>query len=368
MRLGILKEIYDGEFRVAITPNIAQSFIKMGLDVLLEKDAGIKAGFLDKDYLEVGVKIVSKEDIYTSDIIVKLNAPAAEELKLFKDGVKLICHMDSFNNKDLFPTLIAKKIESYALELMPRISRAQACDILSSQSNLVGYQSVIASANFGNLVFPMMMTSAGSIPPARVFVIGVGVAGLQAIATAKRLGAMVSAYDVRIQTKEQVESLGAKFVEVDLTQAQSGVYAQERTPEYQAKEKEVLLNHIAKQDVIITTALVMGKKAPILIDEEMFSHIKKGAIVVDLAVFSGGNCAYSKPNELVEKNGVKIVGYNLINNVSCDASKLFAKNVLNFLSPHIANSTFNPNYEDDLIKGTLLSSQGSIVHSLLQNI
>jgi len=266
MKIGILKEIYDGEFRVAITPNIAQSFIKMGVEVLCEKDAGVKAGFLDKDYMDVGVKLSNKEDVYSSDIIVKLNAPSIEELKLFKDGVKLVCHMDSFNNKDLFPILIAKKIESYALELMPRISRAQACDILSSQSNLVGYQSVIASAYFGNLVFPMMMTSAGSIPPARVFVIGVGVAGLQAIATAKRLGAMVSAYDVRIQTKEQVESLGAKFVEVDSQQVQSGVYATERTPQYQAKEKEVLLNHIAKQDVIITTALIMGKKAPTLIE------------------------------------------------------------------------------------------------------
>ncbi len=362
MKIGILKED-SNEYRVSITPNIVNNLVQKGFEVFFENDCGIKSNFSNLEYQNAGGILSDKVIVYNCDIIIKINAPDLEELMLFKDKSILICHMNSFDNQKLFDLLKTKKIQAYALELIPRISRAQSMDILSSQSNLVGYHSVIQASYLGGFVLPMMITSAGSIPPAKAFIIGAGVAGLQAIATAKRLGCIVSAYDVRADTKEQVESLGAKFICVDSKENISGVYAKQMSDDYKQKEREVLLNHISKQDIIITTALILGKKPPILIDEEMFQVIKKGSVIVDLAVFSGGNCVFSQPNKIIEKNGIKIIGYNIINSIPSDASKLFAKNVFNFLSPHIKDSgILDINYDDEIIIGSLLSKDGVIVN------
>ena len=372
MYLGILKETTNQDKRVSITPNIAEALQKLGLKVMVESGAGELSGYLDQDYIDKNIKVASKQEVLSCNIITKTNPFTKDEIDSIKPDSIVVGNLKSLLNKDQISNLAQKRITSYAMELMPRISRAQSMDILSSQSNLMGYMSVIQSAYHCNKVLPLMMTSAGTVAPAKAFIIGVGVAGLQAIATAKRLGCVVSAYDVRPETKEQVESLGAKFISVakpDSKNEGPSVYAKEMDAEYKLKEREMLLNHVAKQDIIITTALIMGKKSPILIDSEMLSKMQKGSIIIDLAIENGGNCIESKIDEIVEVNGVKIVGLNMINYVSKQASDLFAKNIYNFLSPHINKETgvLNLDMEDELVKGTLATHQGNVVHNLLKN-
>jgi NAD(P) transhydrogenase subunit alpha len=371
MKIGILKETTLNENRVSITPAVAGSLKKLGLEVIVEEKAGVLANFSDDQYKAEGVEVASKSVVMSCDLLIKINPFSQDESEKLKPNQIVLANLKSFLNKDKIATLAKKGVEAHGLELIPRISRAQSMDILSSQSNLSGYMSVIQGAYHSNLVFPLMMTAAGTVAPAKVFIIGVGVAGLQAIATARRMGCVVSAYDVRPETKEQVESLGAKFISVANTEQNQGpsVYAKEMSAEYKAKEREMLLAHVAKQDVIITTALIMGKKSPILIDEEMLSKLRPNTVIVDLAAENGGNTVGAEFDKIVEKNGVKIIGTNMINFVSQQASQLFAKNVYNFLTPHInkETKTINFNKEDDIIKGTLVTKDGVIVNELLKN-
>ena len=298
-----------------------------------------------------------------------------DEISMCKKDAMVISHMSALSSKTDIEEYAKASITTFAMDLMPRISRAQSMDVLSSQSNLSGYQAVIKGANNFNSAFPMMMTAAGTVAPAKVFIMGVGVAGLQAIATAKRMGAIVTAYDVRAATKEQVESLGGKFLIVDeeaMKEAEtSGGYAKEMTEDYKKKEQEVIKNHIKDQDIVITTALIPGRPAPKLVTKEMVNSMRTGSVIVDLAVETGGNCELAKRNEVVDANGVKIVGYdNLPGELPKDASTLFAKNLLNFLSPHVnkESKSLELDWEDETVKNTLVTKDGSVVNEIVKGV
>ena len=381
MKIAIPKELLNNETRVSTTPDIVKKYVDLGFEVVVEKNAGSASGFEDQDYKNQGAKIVAKaEDVYKgADIVLKvaplmLEDEKNDELSLIEKNAIVIANMNCLADKDRIKKIAKKVNTAFALELMPRISRAQGMDILSSQSNLAGYRAVIEGAYEFNKVLPMMMTAAGTVPPAKVLVIGAGVAGLQAIATAKRLGAVVFAYDVRPAVKEQVESLGAKFVVVDeeaMKNAEtSSGYAKEMDKDYQKKQEEVLASQLEKVDIVITTALIMGKKAPVLITDEMLARMKKGSVIVDLAVEAGGNCSASKLGKVVEKNGIKIVGHlNLAGRASGNASQLFAKNIFNFISPFFDKNTgnLNFNYDDELVKGTCIIKDGKVINPLLKD-
>ena len=362
LTVSILKEVVKDEQRVAGAPDLVKFLKGCGCEVLVQSGAGEAADFGDDSYVKQGAVIESDlGKLWKSDFIIKVLCPAKEEIGRINRGQTIIANFSSSNNKEAVEEILAAGARLFAMELMPRISRAQSMDVLSSQSNLAGYRAVLEAACLYNSAMPMMMTAAGTIIPAKVFIMGVGVAGLQAIATAKRLGAVVTAYDVRMATKEQVESLGAKFVVVDeeamKTAQTSGGYAKEMTEEYKKKEQETLIGHVEKQDIVITTALVPGKKAPILVSEEMVQRMHKGAVIIDMAAESGGNCAYTKLGEIVEVNGVKIVGHpNYANFVPKDASALFSKNIQNFLAAFWDKDAqkFDFKEDDDIIKGTML--------------
>lgn len=380
MKIGIPKERRSGEKRVAASPETVKKFVGLGCTVVIETGAGLAADIPDDQYTAMGAQIApdAKATVGDADLVLKVQRPmtAAEgndELALLKKGAVLVGGLQALQQRDQVKAYAAAGVSAYAMELMPRITRAQSMDILSSQSNLAGYKSVLDAASHFGRAFPMMMTSAGTIAPARVFVMGVGVAGLQAIATAKRLGAVVSATDVRPATKEQVESLGGKFVWVDDEEARSsqtaGGYAKEMSAEYKAKQAALVAETVKKQDIIITTALIPGRPAPVLVTEEMVKSMRPGSVIIDLAVESGGNCPLSKPDQVVDVNGVKVVGYtNYPSRVPVDASNLFAKNLWNFLSPHWDKDAkafkFNP--EDETVTGTCLTRDGQVVHALLK--
>jgi NAD(P) transhydrogenase subunit alpha len=346
MKIGIPKERRAGEKRVAASPETVKKFVGLGCTVVIETGAGLAADIPDDQYTAMGAQIApdARATVGDADMVLKVQRPltAAEgndELALLKKGAVLVSALQPLQQRDQVKAYAAAGISAYAMELMPRITRAQSMDILSSQSNLAGYKSVLDAAQHFGRAFPMMMTSAGTIAPARVFIMGVGVAGLQAIATAKRLGAVVSATDVRPATKEQVESLGGKFVWVDDEEARasqtSGGYAKEMSAEYKAKQAALIAETVKKQDIIITTALIPGRPAPVLVTEEMVRSMRPGSVIIDLAVESGGNCPLSKVDEVVNVNGVKVVGYsNYASRVPVDASNLYSKNLWNFLSPH----------------------------------
>ncbi|MFV0430998.1 MAG: Re/Si-specific NAD(P)(+) transhydrogenase subunit alpha [Alphaproteobacteria bacterium] len=371
MKIAIPREISDNETRVAISPDAIKKYSSFGLDVVVEAGAGWLSGMRDEDLTAAGATIAANADeVYdNADIILKIKAPQQSEVQKIKEGAIVIASLNALTDSDAVNRLKDKKITAFAMELMPRITRAQSMDILSSQSNLAGYKAVLdGAAEFGS-AFPMMMTAAGTIPPAKVFIMGAGVAGLQAIATAKRLGAVVTAYDVRPATKEQVESLGGKFVVVDeeaMKDAEtSGGYAKEMSEEYKKKEQEVLQSHIAKQDMVITTALIPGKKAPILVKDEALQQMKPGAVLVDLAVEAGGNVEGAEAGKVVEKHGVKIVGHlNVAGRLPNDASALFAKNILNFVTPHIHEGKLEFDFEDETVTGTCVTKDGQIAREL----
>jgi len=382
MKISIPKENRIGETRVAASPEVVKKFVSMGFDVTIQSDAGLESGFTDEIFKSVGASISSdtKSTLANADIIFKIQRlmtsnDELDETSMCKKDAIVISHMSALSSKKDIEQYAKASITTFAMDLMPRISRAQSMDVLSSQSNLSGYQAVIKGANNFNSAFPMMMTAAGTVAPAKVFIMGVGVAGLQAIATAKRMGAIVTAYDVRAATKEQVESLGGKFLVVDeeaMKEAEtSGGYAKEMTEEYKKKEQDVIKNHIKDQDIVITTALIPGDLAPKLVSAEMVNSMKTGSVIVDLAVETGGNCELAKRNEVVNANGVKIVGYdNLPGELPKDASTLFAKNLLNFLSPHVNAETksLELDWEDETVKNTLVTKDGSIVSEIVKGV
>jgi len=377
MKIAIPKERRAHELRVAATPDTVRKYIGLGFEVVVETGAGLGSALTDEAYTAAGATIAADiaSTLTGADIILKVQRPLAEgegdvnELAMIKEGAILIAALSPYGAPETVAAYAAAKIDAFAMEFMPRITRAQSMDILSSQSNLAGYRAVIEAANEFGRAFPMMMTAAGTVPPARALVMGAGVAGLQAIATAKRLGAVVSATDVRPATKEQVESLGGTFVAVmdeEFQQAQTaGGYAKEMSKEYQAKQAALIAETIKKQDIVITTALIPGRKAPILVTDDMLKTMKQGAILVDLACEQGGNVEGAVAGEVVEKYGVKIVGrINMPGRIAVDASALYAKNLLNFITPFVDKETksLKMNWEDDVVKGTGLTRDGAVVH------
>ena len=335
MILGSVNDSDIVEKRIPISPDTIKKYIASGFSVQVEKDFGKNSNIQDVELQNLGAKVLNKEEIYkTSDILIKINCPSDSEISLIKDGAVLIGSFFPHLNKDKINKLLKKNIKIFSLELLPRITRAQSMDILSSQANLAGYKAVIDSVYEFNRAVPMMMTAAGMITPAKFFIIGAGVAGLQAIATAKRLGGVVSATDVRSASKEQVESLGGKFVFVESAKnlETSGGYAKELDQDEKKKQEELLKTTIKTQDIVICTALIPGKKAPRIVSEEMVKSMKSGSVICDLAVEQGGNSAFSEPGKVNVVNGVKIIGYkNFPGRISESASTLFAKNILNFL-------------------------------------
>jgi NAD(P) transhydrogenase subunit alpha len=375
MIIAIPKERRAGETRVAGTPETVKKLKGLGFDVVVEKDAGAAAHFSDEDYRAAGATIANDETaaLKDADIVLKVRGPSREEIAAIKRGAILVALLAPATEKEAIGDLASAGITAFAMEYLPRISRAQAMDVLSSQANLAGYKAVVdAAAAFGRAM-PMMMTAAGTIAPARVLIMGVGVAGLQAIATAKRLGAIVSATDVRPVTKEQVESLGGTFVAVmdeEFKNAQTaGGYAKEMSREYQAKQATLIAETIKKQDIVITTALIPGRKAPVLVSEEMVKTMKPGSIIVDLAAEQGGNCPLTKANEVIEAHGVTIMGpTNLPGHLAVDASSLYARNLFNFVSLMADKKTgiAKLNWDDEIIKGAGVTKDGAIVHPALQ--
>ncbi|PCI47945.1 MAG: NAD(P)(+) transhydrogenase (Re/Si-specific) subunit alpha [Alphaproteobacteria bacterium] len=378
MKLAIPKERREHERRVAASPDTVKKLIALGFDVVVEKDAGLMSSIPDHEYSAAGAKIAADaaETYANADVIFKVQRPlhAAEggvdEMVLIKPGAILIGILSPFTDGAMIDAYAKGNITAFAMELMPRITRAQSMDVLSSQSNLAGYTSVIDAASEFSRAFPMMMTAAGTVAPAKVMIMGCGVAGLQAIATAKRLGAVVSATDVRAVAKEQVESLGGKFVMVESDEGgeTEGGYAKEMSDDYKVKQAALIAETISKQDIVITTALIPGRPAPVLITREMVQSMKPGSVIIDLAVESGGNCELSQPGKIVLESGVRIVGhYNVPSRVATDASALYARNLLNFITPLMdeESKTLNIDWEDEIITGTLLTKDGAIVHERL---
>ena len=371
MKLAVPKETTQGETRVAATPESVKKFGALGVDVVVEAGAGAAAHISDADYAAMGASIApdARTALADADIVLKVRGPTPAESGLIKKGAVVAALLAPHSEKAAIAVLASQGAVGFAMELLPRISRAQSMDVLSSQANLAGYKAVIdAAAQFGRAM-PMMMTAAGTIAPARVLVMGVGVAGLQAIATAKRLGAIVSATDVRPATKEQVESLGGTFVAVmdeEFKNAQTaGGYAKEMSPEYQAKQAALIAETIKKQDIVITTALIPGRKAPILVTEEMIKSMKPGSVIVDLAGEQGGNTPLTKANEVVTVHGVTIMGYtNLPGRLAVDASSLYARNLFNFISLLVDKKTgqLAIDWNDDIVKGALVTKDGEMVH------
>jgi len=377
MRLAVPKERLSDELRVAASPDSIKKLTALGFDVAVESGAGEGASFSDDALKEAGASIAADavSAIKGADLVLKIRGPeadAGDDFSHYSSNNILVASLSALGNKDAMDKLAATGVTAFAMELMPRITRAQSMDILSSQSNLAGYKAVLDAAGELGRAYPMMMTAAGTIPPAKVFIMGVGVAGLQAIATAKRMGAVVTATDVRPATKEQVESLGGKFLEVDPemeADAQTeGGYAKEMPPEYFEKQKQVVAEHIKKQDVVITTALIPGRPAPVLVTEEMVATMPDGAVIVDLAVEAGGNCPLSEMGKTVKAGGVSIIGHaNVPSRIAEDASQLFAKNLLNFITPLVDPETksLKIDWDDEIVQGTLVCKDGKVVHPRL---
>ena len=361
MKIVSVSENQSIEKRIAITPEIAKKYISFGFEVFLSKNYGTHLGITDKEYQNVGVKTSNdeKEILNDANVIVQMGLPSDDKCSLLKQDQTLIGVLNPYNNKNELDNLIKKKVNIFSLELLPRITRAQSMDILSSQANLAGYKAVIESfANFEKAI-PMMMTAAGTIPAAKVLVVGAGVAGLQAIATAKRMGAIVFATDVRMASKEQVESLGGKFLTVEGAEnlETEGGYAKEASEDFKKKQEDLLSETLKKIDIIICTALIPGKKAPLIIKENMIKNLQSGSVIYDLAAIQGGNTAFTEVDKIVEKDGIKIMGEsNILNKLPVSASSLYAKNMYNFVEDLFdkENKKININLEDEIIEKTLI--------------
>ncbi|HTF85077.1 MAG TPA: Re/Si-specific NAD(P)(+) transhydrogenase subunit alpha [Cellvibrio sp.] len=381
MKISIPRERRAHERRVAATPETVKKFVALGIDVAVETGAGEASRITDAAYEAAGAKIVGDlaQLLADADIVLKVQRPilagedGPNELALMKRGALLIAILSPYADPNAIQQYAAAGVTAMALEFVPRITRAQSMDVLSSQSNLAGYRAVLEAVNVYDRAMPMMMTAAGTIAPARVMVLGAGVAGLQAIATAKRLGAIVSATDVRAASKEQVESLGGKFVMVESDEVANaetaGGYAKEMSDDYKRRQAELVAETLKKQDIAICTALIPGRKAPTLINDEMVHSMRPGSVIVDLAAEQGGNCTLTKPGEIVEINGVTIIGlFNIPSRLSADASALYAKNLLNFLTPLVnaEEKALNINWQDEIVAATTLTRDGQVVHPNFQ--
>jgi H+-translocating NAD(P) transhydrogenase subunit alpha len=367
LRLVVIKERKPFEKRVALTPEICSQLIKNGYEVTVESDAGMASFFSDQLYIDVGAKVESNKEILlsTADVALKVNPFEEDELQHLKNGSATISFMYALSSPELVKSCSDKGISAFSVDAIPRISRAQKMDALSSQANLAGFKAVIIGAYHLPKIFPLLMTAAGTIKPARVVIMGAGVAGLQAIATAKRLGAIVEVSDIRPETKEQVESLGGKFIEIpqDTSVKIEGGYVTAVSDEFLKKQKEIIAKHIAMADLIITTALIPGKKAPMLVTEEAVASMKPGSVIVDMAVEQGGNCACSEYGKVVSKHGVTIVGEpNIPSLLPLNASDLYAKNIATFLTHLAAKDGFKWEMDEEITKGSLITHQGKIVY------
>ena len=373
MKIAIVKETEDLEKRVSATPETVKKLISLGFSVDVEKDAGVNSFFSNDSYKKVGANIISDASalISSADIVLKVNTvhkdgKGSDNIKHYKKGTKIIGFLKPLQNQEKIKNLANNNIDAFSVELIPRISKAQSMDALSSQSNLAGYKAVVDSVSEFSKAIPMMMTAAGTIAPAKILILGAGVAGLQAIATARRLGAIVSAFDVRLAAKEQVESLGAKFIEVALDNDDSdneteGGYAKEMSDNYKKKQKELLHQTIKNQDIVIATALIPGKEAPELITNDMVKDMKPGSIIVDLAAEAGGNCKLTKLNQTITEHNIKIMGYaNFPSQLSQDASSLYAKNLLNFLQLMVKDKKIEIDWEDEILKKSCVSYDGKV--------
>ena len=372
MTIGILKEI-EGENRVALLPESVATLVKMNVTVLVEKGAGLKAFASDKDYELVGATIETKEKVIAgSDLVIKINPPEKEETALLKEGQVCMAVMNPYFNHELVKEMAAKNITSFSMDVVPRTTRAQAMDILSSMATVAGYKAVLTAANTLPKFFPMFMTAAGTIKPANMLILGAGVAGLQAIATSRKLGAVVYVFDVRAAVKEEVVGLGGKFVEVEgaTDDKAAGGYAVEQTEEFKQRQAQAIHDQAVKSDVIICTAQIPGRRAPLLIRKETVEGMKPGSVIIDLAASTGGNCELCKNNETIVHNGVKIIGNsNLPTDMPTDASRMFGKNVINFLKLIITKEGgMNLNWEDDIVKGTAVTHGKAIVHERVKSV
>jgi NAD(P) transhydrogenase subunit alpha len=369
MIVSVPKETIFGERRVALVPDLVAKLNKAGLDVLVQTDAGVAAGFPNSRYEEQGARL-QVEVFGEADILLKVQPPTAEEIDRLKEGATLIGFLQPYTNAADIQRMAARKVTAFAMELMPRITRAQAMDALSAMSTVAGYKAVLLAASRLPKFFPLLMTAAGTLTPARVFVVGAGVAGLQAIGTAKRLGAVVEAYDTRPVVKEQVESLGAKFVELGLetkdAQEKTG-YAKAQSEEFYAQQRQMMLKYVASADVVIPTALVPGQRAPILITEEMVKGMRPESVIVDLAAEQGGNCALTEPGQEVVKHGVVIIGpVNVPSTVPFHASQMYARTVTNYLLHLIKDRKVHLDLSDELTRGPLATHQGEILHEAVK--
>jgi NAD(P) transhydrogenase subunit alpha len=373
MRIAVLRETADAERRVAATPETVKKLIALGATVAVETGAGDGANIADSAFAEAGATVASRHEVVAgSDLILGVQGPDVSGLPGVASGATLVAILSPFSRREAVDTYAASGLTAMAMELMPRITRAQSMDVLSSQSNLSGYKAVIDAAEAYGRAFPMMMTAAGTISAARVFVMGVGVAGLQAIATARRLGALVSATDVRAATKEQIESLGAKAIFVEAVKGiegeGSGGYATEMSDEYKAAQAALVSSHIAKQDIVITTALIPGRPAPRLVTDAQIATMRAGSVIVDLAVESGGNVEGSRPGEIVVAHGVKIIGHrNMASRMAADASALYARNLYNFIAAFWDKDAKAPVFpaDDEIVRGVTLTRGGAVVHERL---
>jgi NAD(P) transhydrogenase subunit alpha len=375
MKVAVPAELDSAEPRVAATPETVRKMRALGAEVAVERGAGVKSGVPDGEYTAAGASVVASaaDAVKDADVILKVRRPGAAELGDYKHGALVIAIMDPFGREAEIGAMAQAGVTGFAMELMPRITRAQSMDVLSSQANLAGYRAVIDGSAEYERALPMMMTAAGTVPAARVFVMGAGVAGLQAIATARRLGAVVTATDVRPAAKEQVESLGAKFIAVideEFKQAETAAgYAKEMSKEYQAKQAALLADHIKKQDIVITTALIPGRPAPRLISRDMVASMRPGSVIVDLAVERGGNCEVARPDQVVDVGGVKVVGYaNVPGRIAASASSLYAKNLYAFLEILVDKNAkaLAVKWDDEIVKATALTRDGAVVHPSFQ--
>ncbi len=366
--LILLRETAAGEARVAIDPKSAAKFVKAGLNVVIPPGAGDLAFFNDADYEAAGAT-VAEPDFTQPAIVVSIQPPKAELLKRLAEGSLLITLLDPYRNLKLVTQLKERKIDALALEFIPRITRAQSMDVLSSQASIAGYEAALLAASHAPRFFPMLTTAAGTIRPAKVTVIGAGVAGLQAIATARRLGAVVEAYDIRPDAKEQVESLGAKLIDTGVNAAGEGGYARELTEEEQAQQAEALAKHLTETHAVISTAAIPGKDAPLIVTKEMVEAMQPGAVIVDLAAETGGNCELTTPGETVVKNGVTIIGpLNLASRAAVHASEMFAQNIYNLLAPFIQEEGIELDQDDEIIAASLITYEGEVVSSPIRSL
>ena len=372
LKIAVLKETAEYEARVATTPETVKKLIAKGFEIYVVSGAGLPASYIDSEFEAAGATLSADNDKAAKDADIVLCVQSPATLPKMKKDALLIGMLSPYGDTQRISAYAQAQITALSMELVPRITRAQAMDVLSSQSNLAGYKAVLDAATYYTRAFPMMMTAAGTIAPARVFVMGAGVAGLQAIATAKRLGAIVSATDVRPAAKEQVQSLGASFVMVEsdeMKQAETaGGYAKEMSDDFKRKQATLVAETIVKQDIVITTALIPGRPAPVLVTEDMVKSMKAGSIIIDLAVEQGGNCTLSKPGEIVDVNGVKIIGFhNMPSRIATDASALYARNLLNFLGILVnKDGALALDMEDDIVKATTLTKDGQIIHPNFQ--